>query len=147
MTRVLIGDALVNEDERLQSRVNHSSTGSSEPAAEAARLRGHRGSLPADWEVNAYANALIAFVIGPLAPICQGGFKSRHGGLAPAVAGVRGMAALRGRPFSGPANATPDGAPARPGAGGHGALPRRELRGTSSARSPPATTAFFTEEF
>src|ERR1700757_19892 len=64
MTRVLIGDALVNEDERLQSRVNQLIARLEASVRQSARMAVTAGSLPADWDVNAYANAVIAFVIG-----------------------------------------------------------------------------------
>src|SRR3954465_6940047 len=62
MTRVLIGDALVNEDERLQARVNQLLDRLEASLRQSARLAVTAGTLPADWDVNAYANALIAFV-------------------------------------------------------------------------------------
>src|SRR6267378_3210691 len=64
MTRVLIGDALVNEDERFQARVNQLLDRLEASLRQSARLAVTAGTLPADWEVNAYANAVIAFVIG-----------------------------------------------------------------------------------
>ena len=64
MTRVLIGDALVNEDERLQARVNQLIDRLEASLRQSARLAVSAGTLPADWDVNAYANAVIAFVIG-----------------------------------------------------------------------------------
>jgi TetR/AcrR family transcriptional regulator len=75
MTRVLIGDALVNEDERLQSRVNQLLDRLEASLRQSARLAATAGSLPADWEVNAYANALIAFVIGRWHQYAKSGFK------------------------------------------------------------------------
>src|SRR3954470_14467480 len=63
MTRVLIGDALVNEDERLQARVNQLLDPLPvRPRARAALAVGS-GALPGDWDVNAYANAVLSFVI------------------------------------------------------------------------------------
>src|SRR5215210_7067315 len=64
MTRVLIGDALVNEDERLQTRVNQLIDRLEASLRQSARLAVSAGTLPADWDVNAYANAVIAFVVG-----------------------------------------------------------------------------------
>src|SRR3954465_5478759 len=62
MTRVLIGDALVNEDERLQARVNQLLDRLEASLRQSARLALTAGAMPADWDANAYANALIAFV-------------------------------------------------------------------------------------
>ena len=92
MTRVLIGDALVNEDERLQARVNQLLDRLEASLRQSARLAVSAGTLPADWDVNAYANAVIAFVIGRWHQFAKSGFKrAAHGGLAAAVAGVRGL--------------------------------------------------------
>jgi TetR/AcrR family transcriptional regulator len=75
MTRVLIGDALVNEDERLQTRVNQLLDRLEASLRQSARLAVTAGTLPADWEVNAYANAVIAFVIGRWHQFAKSGFK------------------------------------------------------------------------
>ena len=75
MTRVLIGDALVNEDERLQTRVNQLVDRLEASLRQSARLALGAGMLPADWDVNAYANALIAFVIGRWHQYAKSGFK------------------------------------------------------------------------
>jgi len=75
MTRVLIGDALVNEDERLQSRVNQLIDRLEATVRQSARLAVTTGVLPADWDVNAYANAVIAFVIGRWHQYSKSGFK------------------------------------------------------------------------
>src|SRR5258706_8932980 len=64
MTRVLIGDALVNEDERLQSRMNQFVDRLEATLRQSARLAVSSGSLPADWAGTAYANAATGFVIG-----------------------------------------------------------------------------------
>src|SRR5471032_751934 len=75
MTRVLIGDALVNEDERLQTRVNQLVDRLEASLRQSARLAVTAGTLPADWDVNAYANAVIAFVIGRWHQFAKSGFK------------------------------------------------------------------------
>jgi TetR/AcrR family transcriptional regulator len=75
MVRVLIGDALVNEDERLQTRVNQLLDRLEASLRQSARLAVTAGTLPADWEVNAYANAVIAFVIGRWHQFAKSGFK------------------------------------------------------------------------
>ena len=75
MTRVLIGDALVNEDERLQARVNQLVDRLEASLRQSARLAVGAGTLPADWDVNAYANAVIAFVIGRWHQFAKSGFK------------------------------------------------------------------------
>jgi TetR/AcrR family transcriptional regulator len=75
MTRVLIGDALVNEDERLQARVNQLLDRLEATLRQSARLAISSGTLPADWDVNTYANAIIAFVIGRWHQFAKSGFK------------------------------------------------------------------------
>src|SRR6186713_1758537 len=75
MTRVLIGDALVNEDERLQARVNQLLDRLEASLRQSARLAVTAGTLPSDWDVNTYANAVIAFVIGRWHQFAKSGFK------------------------------------------------------------------------
>jgi TetR/AcrR family transcriptional regulator len=75
MTRVLIGDALVNEDERLQARVNQLLDRLEASLRQSARLAVTAGALPADWDVNAYANAVIAFVVGRWHQFAKSGFR------------------------------------------------------------------------
>ena len=75
MTRVLIGDALVNEDERLQARINQLHDRVEASLRQSARLAVTNHTLPADWDVNAYANSLVAFVTGRWHQFAKSGFK------------------------------------------------------------------------
>jgi TetR/AcrR family transcriptional regulator len=75
MTRVLIGDALVNEDERLQARVNQLLDRLEASLRQSTRLAIGAGAFPSDWDANAYANAVIAFVIGRWHQFAKSGFK------------------------------------------------------------------------
>jgi TetR/AcrR family transcriptional regulator len=75
MTRVLTGDALVNEDERLQARVNQLLDRLEASLRQSARLAVTAGALPADWDVATYANAIIAFVIGRWHQYAKSGFR------------------------------------------------------------------------
>jgi len=75
MTRVLTGDALVNEDERLQARVNQLLDRLEASLRQSTRLAVTAGTFPADWDVNAYANAVIAFVVGRWHQFAKSGFK------------------------------------------------------------------------
>ena len=75
MTRVLIGDALVNEDERLLARVNQLHDRLEASLRQSARLAVTAGTLPADWDVNGYANAIIAFVVGRWHQFAKSGFR------------------------------------------------------------------------
>ena len=75
MTRVLIGDALVNEDERLQLRVNQLLDRLEASLRQSLRLAMGAGALPVDWDANAHANAVIAFVIGRWHQFAKSGFR------------------------------------------------------------------------
>ena len=75
MTRVLIGDALVNEDDRLQARINQLHDRLEASLRQSARLASTDKALPENWEVNAYANAVIAFVTGRWHQFAKSGFK------------------------------------------------------------------------
>ena len=75
MTRVLIGDALVNEDLRLQARVNQLLDRLEASLRQSTRLAVSAEQLPADWDATAYANALIAFVLGRWHQYAKSGFK------------------------------------------------------------------------
>src|SRR6185295_15500470 len=75
MTRVLIGDALVNEDEKLQARINQLHDRLEAALRQSARMAVTAGTLPSDWDVNAYANAVIAFVVGRWHQYAKSGFK------------------------------------------------------------------------
>jgi TetR/AcrR family transcriptional regulator len=75
MTRVLIGDALVNEDERLQVRINQLHDRIEASLRQSARLAVTDNALPSDWDVNAYANTLLAYVTGRWHQFAKSGFK------------------------------------------------------------------------
>jgi TetR/AcrR family transcriptional regulator len=75
MTRVLIGDALVNEDARLQARINQLHDRIEASLRQSARLAVSDNALPADWDVSAYANCLIAFVTGRWHQFAKSGYK------------------------------------------------------------------------
>ncbi len=64
MTRVLIGDALVNEDERLQQRINQFLDRIETTLKQSLRIAETQGRLaPAD-DIGAHANLLLCFVVG-----------------------------------------------------------------------------------
>ena len=75
MTRVLTGDALANEDEQLQARVNQLLDRLEASIRQSARLALAAGRLPADWDANAYATTLVAYVIGCWHLYAKSGFK------------------------------------------------------------------------
>ncbi len=64
MTRVLIGDALVNENERLQLRINQLFDRIETTLKQALRIAVTQGELDANLDVGAQANVLLCYVIG-----------------------------------------------------------------------------------
>jgi len=74
MTRVLIGDALVYENARLQARINQLHDRMEATLRQALRLAQAGGDLPADLDVTAHANALFAFVTGRWHQFAKSGF-------------------------------------------------------------------------
>ena len=64
MTRVLIGDALVNENERLQLRINQFLDRIETTLKQSLRIAITQGKLPADADIGAQANLLVCYVIG-----------------------------------------------------------------------------------
>ncbi|HEX4859051.1 MAG TPA: nucleoid occlusion factor SlmA [Usitatibacteraceae bacterium] len=74
MTRVLIGDALVNEDERLQVRMNQLHDRLESSLRQSTRLAISAGEL-AGLDANAYANAVMAFVVGRWHQFAKSGFR------------------------------------------------------------------------
>ena len=73
MTRVLIGDALVNEDERLQGRMNQLYDRIEAALRQALRIAQASGTWSGD--ANADANALVAFVLGRWQLFAKSGFR------------------------------------------------------------------------
>ncbi len=75
MTRVLIGDALVNEDERLQARINQLHDRLEAALKQALRFGVTQQEIAADVDVTAYANLLMSFVTGRWHQFAKSGFK------------------------------------------------------------------------
>ena len=73
MTRVLIGDALVNEDERLQARMNQLYDRIEAALRQSLKIAQAGGSWPGDPVTD--ANALLAFVVGRWMLFAKSGFK------------------------------------------------------------------------
>jgi TetR/AcrR family transcriptional regulator len=73
MVRVLIGDALVNEDGRLQARINQLTDRIEASLKQSLQLVPPPGSLPAGEA----ANALVAFVIGRWHLYAKSGFRRK----------------------------------------------------------------------
>ncbi len=75
MTRVLIGDALVHENERLQARINQVHDRLEATLRQSLRIAATGAELPADTPTSAYANALLCYVIGRWQQFAKSGFK------------------------------------------------------------------------
>ena len=73
MTRVLVGDALVNEDERLQARMNQLYDRIEASLRQALRIAQASGSWGGD--AGADANVLVAFVLGRWHLFAKSGFR------------------------------------------------------------------------
>ncbi len=74
MTRVLIGDALVNEDERLQQRMNQFVERVELAFRQSWKLAATQGAVP-ESEAAARASLMIAFVIGRWHRFAKSGFQ------------------------------------------------------------------------
>jgi TetR/AcrR family transcriptional regulator len=75
MTRVLIGDALVNEDAQLQARINQLHDRLEAVLKQALRFGLTQKEIAADVDVTAHANVLMSFVIGRWHQYAKSGFK------------------------------------------------------------------------
>ena len=75
MTRVLIGDALVNEDERLQARINQLHDRLEATLKQALRFAISEKQIPENTDAAAQANLMIAFVVGRWHQFAKSGFR------------------------------------------------------------------------
>lgn len=76
MTRVLIGDVLVNEDERLQQRMNQFVERVELAIRQSWKLAGSQGAIP-ESEASARASVMMAFVIGRWHRFAKSAFQLR----------------------------------------------------------------------
>jgi TetR/AcrR family transcriptional regulator len=74
MTKVLIGDALVNENERLQARINQLLEKIEAALKQALRVAATQQQLATDADFAALANVLLCFVIGRWQQYVKSGF-------------------------------------------------------------------------
>ena len=74
MSRVLIGDALVNEDERLQQRINQMLDRIEATLKQSLRMAATQGEMGAATDVGAHANLLVCYVIGRWQQFAKSGF-------------------------------------------------------------------------
>ena len=75
MTRVLIGDALVNENERLQERMNQLFDRVESSIKQALRVAISQGELPGDLDPSARASLGVAYVVGRWHRYSKSGFR------------------------------------------------------------------------
>jgi len=75
MTRVLIGDALVNENDRLQARVNQLHDRLEATLKQALRFTTSEKENPVNVDVSAQANLLMCYVVGRWHQFAKSGFK------------------------------------------------------------------------
>jgi TetR/AcrR family transcriptional regulator len=75
MTRVLIGDALVNEDGRLQLRINQLLDRLESVLKQALRFGITQNEIDAEVDITAQANLLMSFVTGRWHQFAKSGFK------------------------------------------------------------------------
>ena len=76
MTKVLIGDALVNEDERLQQRMNHFVERVELALRQSWKMAATQGDIP-ESQSAARASLMMAFVIGRWHRFAKSGFQQR----------------------------------------------------------------------
>jgi len=75
MTRVLIGDALVNENDRLQDRMNQMLERIEASLRQSLRVSVSQGEMPADLDTSARAALAVAFVLGRWHRFAKSGFR------------------------------------------------------------------------
>ena len=75
MTRVLVGDALVNEDERLQTRINQLHERLEAAVKQALRFGVSQGEIAQEVDIAAQANLMMSFVTGRWHQFARSGFK------------------------------------------------------------------------
>ena len=75
MTRVLVGDALVNEDDRLQTRINQLHDRLEAALKQALRFGVSQQEIAQEVDIAAQANLLMSFVTGRWHQFAKSGFK------------------------------------------------------------------------
>jgi len=75
MTRVLVGDALVNEDERLQTRINQLHERLEAALKQALRFGVSQREIAQEVDIAAQANLMMSFVTGRWHQFARSGFK------------------------------------------------------------------------
>jgi TetR/AcrR family transcriptional regulator len=75
MTRVLVGDALVNEDDRLQTRINQLHDRLEAALKQALRFGVSQNEIAQEVDIAAQANLLMSYVTGRWHQFAKSGFK------------------------------------------------------------------------
>ena len=75
MTRVLIGEALVNEDGRLQTRINQLHDRLEATLKQSLRLAASQQEISAETDAAAQANLIMSYVVGRWHQFAKSGFK------------------------------------------------------------------------
>ncbi len=75
MARVLIGDALVNENERLQARINQIHDRLEASLKQSLRIAATQGGLGVTADPAAHANLIMSFIVGRWHQYAKSGFK------------------------------------------------------------------------
>jgi TetR/AcrR family transcriptional regulator len=84
LTRVLIGDALVHENPRLQARINQLLDRIEASLKQSLRVAAAQGALPEAHDFTAHADALICHALGRWHRFVKSGFKDDPLGAWPA---------------------------------------------------------------
>jgi TetR/AcrR family transcriptional regulator len=84
LTRVLIGDALVHENPRLQTRINQLLDRIEASLKQSLRVAAAQGALPDGHDFTAHADALICHALGRWHRFVKSGFKEDPLGAWPA---------------------------------------------------------------
>jgi TetR/AcrR family transcriptional regulator len=75
MSRVLIGDALVHENARLQARINQLLDRLEATLRQCMRVAATQNEVQTDTDANAAANLLLSFIVGRWHQFAKSGFK------------------------------------------------------------------------
>jgi TetR/AcrR family transcriptional regulator len=75
MTRVLVGDALVGENARLQTRINQLVDRIEASLKQSLRIAQTHNALPADYDVASHANLMVSYVLGRWHTFAKSGYK------------------------------------------------------------------------
>lgn len=75
MTRVLIGDALVHENDRLQTRINQLHDRLESTLKQSLRIAASQNEIPVEVDAAAQANVLMCYVVGRWHQFAKSGFK------------------------------------------------------------------------